>query len=402
MIFSYAFKSLINRRLTTGLTILTIAISVILLLGIERIKTSARESFEKTVSGVDLIAGARSGNINLLLYTVFHMGNATNNVSWKTYEHFSAHPAVKWTVPISLGDSHKGFRVVGTTSQYFDFIKYAGGRNLQFESGKPFDGVFETVLGSDVAKKLKYNIGTALTLSHGTGEISFQEHTDKPFHVVGILKPTGTPMDRSVYISLQAMDAIHEEHQQGELPDHEITAFFLGLKSKIAIFRVQRDINEYEKEPLSAILPGVSLTELWQMLNVAEAALLAISAMVFVCSLVSMLLALLSTLNERRREMAIYRSVGTAPGFVFAFLIFEALLLAVLGIITGLVVLNGALFLAQPLLETKLGLQMNILKINATEIYYILFIIIGAIAVGIIPGWKAYRNSLADGLSVRT
>lgn len=419
LLLRLSIKSILNRRVTTGLTVITIAISVALLLGIEKIRSGARNGFERTISGTDLIVGARSGNINLLLYSVFKMGNATNNVSMKTYEHFSNHAAVKWTVPISLGDSHKGFRVVGTTNDFFEFIKFSGGRSLEFQDGQGFSGVFSTVIGSEVAKALHYNVGSLLTLSHGTGAISFQEHTDKPFKVVGVLKPTGTPIDRCLHVSLEAIEAIHidwsngappmqgqalspEETLKKDLAPKEITAFFVGLKSKVAVFRLQREINDYADEPMSAILPGASLQELWQILSIAEKSLMAVSSLVFICSLLAMLLSLITTLNERRREMSILRSVGAKPSFVFMMLVFESLLLALMGCVLGVVVLLGLLFFAQPLLESQLGLSVPLFDISILDMLYLGFVFAGAFFVGLFPAWRAYRNSVADGLIVRS
>ncbi|MDW1873230.1 ABC transporter permease, partial [Vibrio sp. Vb0598] len=123
-VIKLAWKSLMNRKATAVLTIMTVAISVILLLGVERIRTQAKDSFANTISGTDLIVGGRSGQVNLLLYSVFRIGNATNNIDWKSYQEFSQHRAVDWAIPISLGDSHKGFRVRGTKHSYFEHYKY--------------------------------------------------------------------------------------------------------------------------------------------------------------------------------------------------------------------------------------------------------------------------------------
>ena len=136
VIASLAWKSLLNRKTTALLTIMTVAISVILLMGVERIRTQAKSSFANTVSGTDLIVGGRSGQVNLLLYSVFRIGNATNNIDWKSYQEFSQHKSVKWAIPISLGDSHKGFRVMGTNQSYFEHFRYGSKQPLTFTQGK--------------------------------------------------------------------------------------------------------------------------------------------------------------------------------------------------------------------------------------------------------------------------
>ncbi|MEF1240568.1 ABC transporter permease, partial [Vibrio campbellii] len=334
-----AWKSLMNRKATAILTIMTVAISVVLLLGVERIRTQAKDSFANTISGTDLIVGGRSGQVNLLLYSVFRIGNATNNIDWKSYQEFANHRAVDWAIPISLGDSHKGFRVMGTNHSYFEHYKYGSKQPLTFSEGREFNGLFETVLGSDVAKQLGYKIGSEIIIAHGISDVGFSRHDNLPFKVVGILAPTGTPVDKTVHVSLEAIEAIHVGWESGarlgptpsaadlkarDFQPKQITAMLVGLKSRIQTFALQRQINTYPKEPLSAIMPGVALHELWGMMSVAEQALMAVSGFVVVAGLLGMLSSLLTSLQERRREMAILRAMGARPRHVFSLLISEA------------------------------------------------------------------------------
>jgi len=142
MIFALAVKSLRNRKFTAALTVLSIALAVVLLLGVERIRSEARESFASTISGTDLIVGARSSPVHLLLYSVFRIGNATNNVTWDSYRTLAGWPEVAWTIPLSLGDSHRGYRVLGTTQDYFEHFRYARDRRLELARGKRFFGAF--------------------------------------------------------------------------------------------------------------------------------------------------------------------------------------------------------------------------------------------------------------------
>ena len=224
-IIGLASRSLYNRRGTAFLTVASIAISVALLLGVEKIRTEARSSFASTISATDLIVGARSGDINLLLYSVFRIGNATNNISWESYEDITSRPEVAWAIPISLGDSHRGFRVMGTTRDYFEHYRFARDRRLEMADGKPFAAVFDTVLGANVAEELGYRVGDPIVVAHGAGATSFMEHDDKPFKVVGILARTGTPVDRTVHVSLEGIEAIHVDWQQGaRMPGASVSA----------------------------------------------------------------------------------------------------------------------------------------------------------------------------------
>lgn len=416
-IFSLAWKSLMNRRSTALLTMTSIALSVALLVGVERLRTEARESFANTLSGTDLIVGARSGPVQLLLYAVFRIGDATNNISWQSYQDIAAHPKVSWTVPIALGDSHRGFRVLGTTPAYFDHYRYARSRPLEIAEGERFSDLYDAVVGAEVAAKLGYEIDDSVIVAHGASDVSFARHDDKPFRVVGILARTGTPVDRTVHVSLEAIEAIHADWQTGapipgmsisaeqaramDLTPKAITAALVGLKSKIATFQVQRFVNDYPEEPLSAVLPGVALSQLWNLIGIAENALLIVSAFVVVVGLFGMLTALLTSLNERRREMAILRSVGARPGHVFALIMGETLVLTLLGVLFGLSLLYLLLLVGQPIIESRFGLFIEIGGLSTYESILLGAVVAAGFLVGSIPSYRAYRLSLADGLSLR-
>lgn len=414
---SLALKSLLNRRFTVGLILVSIALSVALLLGVERLRTESRTSFANTISGTDLVVGARSGAINLLLYSVFRIGDATNNISWKSYQKFISHKLVAWTIPISLGDSHRGYRVMGTNKDYFRHFQYAKTRTLQFEQGQAFEQVFEAVLGAEVAKKLHYRLGQKIVIAHGAGKTSFNLHDDKPFTVAGILKPTGTPVDRTVHIPLQGIEAIHIDWVQGRqiqgqtisaeatleknLTPKNITAFLVGLKNKIATFRVQREINDYRREPLQAILPGVALQQLWDLMSVAENALLIISGLVVAVGLIGMLTVMLAGLNERRREMAILRSVGARPVHILTLITGESLALSLLGVTLGVILLYTALLFIRPYVESTFGLYLSINLPSNREWAMMSLVTTFGFFIGLIPGYRAYRYSLADGMNIR-
>lgn len=416
-LFPLAAKSLWNRRLTSALVVISIALSVALLLGVERLRTQARSSFANTLSGTDLIIGARGSPINLLLYSVFRIGDPTNNVRWASYQAIAAHPQIAWTVPLSLGDSHRGFRVLGTTGEYFQYYRYGRSQLLQWVEGREFADVFDAVLGYEVADRLGYRLGQSIVIAHGAGEVSFALHDDKPFRVVGILARTGTPVDQTVHVSLAGIEAIHADWQGGapipgqslsaeqvrqlDLTPKTITAVLVGLKSKTAIFRVQREINEFAAEPLLAILPGLTLQQLWDVLGVAENALLVVSGLVVLVGLTVMLTALLTGLNERRREMAILRAVGARPGQIFTLVLGESLALTLCGAALGVLLLQGGLLWAGPILEIRLGLTIAGWPPSNYEWMLLMAVLGCGLLAGLFPAWRAYRYSLADGMTLR-
>ncbi|MEM9689878.1 MAG: ABC transporter permease [Pseudomonadota bacterium] len=405
--FSLGFKSVWNRRGTAALTLASIAVSAALLSVVDRVRTDAQTSFANTISGTDLIIGARSGDLNMLLYSVFRIGNPTNNIAWDSFETIQARREVDWLIPMSLGDAHKGYRVLGTNLDYFEHYRYADGRNLAMSAGEVFSGALDAVIGAEVAEQLNYAVGQQIVISHGITATSFVTHDENPFTVVGILAPTGTPVDRTVHISLAGMDLIHAPPGGLELPpvvdDYEpeqITAVLVGLKSRIAVFSVQRFLNEYEREPLSAVIPGVALQQLWGLIGVAEYALLGVSAMVVLAGVLGLLATLLVSLNERRREMSVLRSVGARPGHVFSLLLSEAALLAFLGAVTGLLAVQLAVLLVRSWALSEFGIQLS-LGLRVFDFAVLAGILFIAVLVSAIPAWRAYRLSLADGLTVK-
>lgn len=411
------FASICNRGLATALTVIAIALSVALLLGVERLRNDARASFANTLSGTDLIVGARSGAVQLLLYSVFHIGDATHDVSWSRIDALRTHPDVAWLVPVALGDSHRGFRVVGTTADYFAHIHTGNLQPLRFAAGQSFDGVFDAVVGAEVAARLGYAPGARIVLSHGTGEFTAAAHDDKPFTVTGVLARTGTPVDRSVLVSLAAIEAIHLDWQGGsripgmeipaqfvtkfDLTPKRVTAALIGLERRSTVFRVQREINTSEGEPLLAILPGVTLDELWRVVGVIERVLLAVSAFVVAVGLAGLVATLVSSLSARRRELAILRALGAGPGDVFVLLMTESVLLAMAGCVLGSAFPWLLSVGIAPWLMARHGVQLVTRIVDQNELMWLAGVLAAAVLASVIPAWRAYRHSVADGMTVR-
>jgi putative ABC transport system permease protein len=417
IIAKLAYKSLLNRRASVLLTLFTIAISVMLLLSIERVRIDAKSSFSNTISGTDLIVGARTGDIQLLLSSVFRIGHTNNGVSWKSYQYITSQRGVKWSIPISLGDSHKGQAVLGTTLDYFSHYRFAKKQNLTFNKGHPFAAINEVVLGSEVANKLGYKLNDSIVISHGMGNTSFHHHDDNPFKVVGILNPTGTPVDKTLHIPLAAIDLIHggkasleheheHEHEHDEhnnLVGHpkQITAFLMGFNSPLYTLQIRRNINQYKPEALLGIMPTVTLKELWEMLAIVEKILLLFSAVVVLVSLLGMLTTLLANLSQRRRELAILRSVGARPWHLFTLISIESLLTTLLGCLVGSALYYLVIFSAGGYLQSHAGISVNITMLSYYELGLIGVIMAAGFVIGLIPATRAYFYSLSDGMSIK-
>lgn len=417
-ILGLAWRSLMNRKSSALLTILAVALSVALFLGVDKARNGARAGFDNTISGTDLIVGAPTGQINLLLYSVFRLGSATAEISWPTYQEIDARDDIAWTIPVSLGDSHRGYRVMGTNEAYYDHYAYGGGKSLALAEGALGDDIFDAVLGAEVAEALGYGLGSEIVLTHGLGAGGLTDHDNRPFVVSGILEPTGTPVDQTIHISLQGMTAIHVGWESGtknpladtitenmirgfDLTPRTITAVFVGLERRGSILTTQRALNTKPGEPLLAIIPGVALAELWQVTGVVERALIAVSIFVIAVGLVSVLTSILTSLNERRREMSILRATGARPGHIFFLMVAEAGLLGLIGAVLGVLLVQVGLALAGPMLAASYGVQLQGLGFSMIDLWTVLAVTGAALIIGVFPAVTALRRSLADGLTVK-
>lgn len=412
-----AFQSWRNRKLSVALAIVSIALGSALFLGVEKIRSGVRTSFSQTISGTDLIVGTRSSSLNVLLNTVFHVGISENMIRYETFEKFQKHPAVKWVVPLSFGDSYHGNRVIGTNRDFFRYYEFRKGKKPAFSQGHEFEGLYDAVIGSSVAQQMQLKPGDSIILAHGISDRALLRHDDSPFSVVGVLAKTNTPVDRSVLVSLEAIEAIHKNWQSGAFVSggkksakesaenysvEKVSAFLLGAKSRLDVLGLQREIADYKKEPLSVAIPGMALAQLWQTLGSAEQALLGVSLLTALVSLLSMLIAVLSSLQHRRREMAILRSLGAGPVKLFWLFTIESGVLASLGLVTGFALTYGLLFLFQGVLESSTGVYIAVTAPGKSELIYAGVLLSISALLGFLPGAMAYRMTLRDGLAMRT
>ena len=422
VLFSVAAKSLRYRLSGVILTTIAVALSVFVLLGVEHVRQESRSSFASTVSGVDLIVGARTGDINLLLLSVFRIGSASANVSWESVEAINEHPQVDWVVPLSLGDSHRGYRVVGTTEGFFDRYHYGRKQPITFDTGSQFSETADVVLGAAVAKSLGYGIGDSLILSHGVADTSFVHHDQVPFTVVGLLSPTGTPVDNALFVSLEAIDAMHadeetaqeheshdehdahDEHGEHDAHDHSgplgsVSAVLVGLDGPFATLQVQRWINEFEDEALLGILPGVTLTQLWDIMARIEDTLRGIAILVFISSLFGLNAMLLASMRERRQEIGILRSIGAPSLFILGMLVVESLLIVIVGIVLAIGCLIVAIGAVNGFLMSEVGISFSYQILYPTSLIALTLIVLVSVFMSLLPAWQAYRLSTSPGAS---
>ena len=422
-LFLIALASAWNRRLTLTLSVFSIALAVMLLIAVTRVRDAAQTGFAQAVAGVDLVAGPPGSPVQLLLHAVFHLGEPTHTMRWQSYRTLAADPLVAWSIPLALGDSHRGFPVLGTTPAFFRHLRYGLQQPLSFYSGEPFAGLFEAVVGAEVAARLGYRTGEMITLRHGSAHLDEHdddhgaEHADMPFRIVGILHPTGTPVDRTVHVSLASLEAIHLNWQGGvplpgltispqlaakfNLTPKTLDAVLIGLHQRTDVFRVQRQIADFSGEPLMAILPGLAMDELWQLVGSVERSLQGVAWLVAGAGLAGMAAVILASLGERRRELAILRSVGAGPRHLVALLMLEGLTLTATGLLTGLALVEGASYLFAPWINARLGLNLTTSAFSAEEFRLVAGVFATGLLASLLPAWRASRMSLADGLVPR-
>ncbi|PKL96238.1 MAG: peptide ABC transporter permease [Gammaproteobacteria bacterium HGW-Gammaproteobacteria-8] len=470
-----AARSLLNRRASAVLTVATIAIAIALVVLVEQMRLQLREGFYRSVSGTDLIVGAPTSPVQLLLFSVFGIGNPSANLDHDRYLELAADPLVEWAVPIALGDAYRGYRVVGTSAAMFERYRYAGGRALLFAEGAGFDDLFDAVAGAAVARRLGLAPGDAIVLAHGGGNVSLHRHEAQPFRVSGVLAATGTPVDQAIYIRIDAHHAVHigwergmpeparmldpdqarallaaaarehdeahehapesdsndhatsdriegasaatalnehdheddHEHQHSPSPGavlepSQVSAVLLGLKTRASALGLQYRLNQERERPLLAILPGLALQQLWRITGLAEQVLRVVSGLVVLAGLMGMLTALLGSLAERRREMAILRACGARPWQVAWLLLVEAGLLTALGIAAGLLLAWAAQLALAPWLLNQFGIALAPTWPAAWQWLVLAGIWVCGLLVALLPAVMVYRRTLNDGMQIRS
>ena len=434
MLSTIAIESLKRRKTTAILTLLSITISISLLLCVDIIRSQVKTSFTRTVSGVDLIVGAPSGQLNLLLSSVFNIGTPTKGIEYKSIAALQSNKQVSWLIPLSLGDTHRGFRVVGTTSSFFDHFKYGDMQSLEMSEGTAFTQPLSTVVGADIATSLGYKVGDEIIISHGLGNVSFNNHDAHPFTISGILKKTGTPVDKAVYVTLQGLEEAHtgpkhsptsmlgrksadkakehehehehDEHTEEHAAYHSeaftpesVSVVMLGLKHRVTALQLQYQINQSKNEPLMAILPGMALAELWQIMGNVESLLLGLSGLIVICALIGLATMLLATMRERYQEIAVLRTIGAEPFTLLLLIQIEAMLLTIVSAALSLGLVAGLMSALKPWLSSAYGLFLSGPLFGQSSVVIILLILGCTYLVSLFPAVAAYRRGLHAGLN---
>ena len=399
-----AIQSALARRGALLIMVLSTAISVAILLGVFKIRDDTKTSFSNAISGVDLVVGAKGSPTELILYSVFHIGRASNTIPASLEKTLVDLRQVAWVVPVQLGDSYRNYPVVGTSINFFKRVK-AQGRHLQLAQGSALSDphLFDVVLGHTVAKNTQHRIDEQISISHGSGSGPKQDHSNSPFRIIGILEANGTPIDNAVFISTNAFDALHDIADGGLQfarlnPDSQASAFFIGLKDRGSVFSVRRQIDSLPNS-LMAVMPGVALDELWSSMEIAENALLLIALGVLITTILGITATLLVSLESRRRELAIFRAVGAKPYQLLSLILTEALMVCVVGILLGWTLLQLIILTANDYLRKEWGVVSEPSLPSMNDGLALLYLVLVVLISASIPAMKAYRMALSEGLN---
>ncbi len=466
MLWKVALRSLLTRKLALSLVILAMALSLSALLLGRSLSQELRSSFNSSVSGTDLIVAARSHPLQVVLYSVFRLGTPTQALSAERWQDIRNLPQLAWQFPLVLGDSHRGYAVIGTNDDYFQHFRYGRHQPLISQQGDEpaFNHPLQAIIGASVARELGYRVGDHLLLSHGSHQHSFQHHDELSFQISAVLAPTGTPVDRSIHVHLNSLEALHspalprllaaveavakdehahdehahdehahDEHSHDELAHEEhahdkhdhgqhghhplhipaaeapalpalslaqlppasaVSAVFIGLKSRALTFQAQAQLNGAHSEPLSAVLPGVALSEFWQLLSSAEQLLNLLSGIMLVTALLGSVAMLQLSLAVRQAEIGLLRLIGARPWQLLLLIQLEVLFIIMASWLLALLLGSAALWSLQGWLASQYGVLVHgWLNLQELPLYLGLSIGLGLVA-GLIPAISAYRMSL--------
>lgn len=382
-----SYKNIQTKPLQTFLTVLILSLSIGLLLGVKQLNKVFESQLQQSLNGVDMVVGAKGSPLQLVLSAVLHIDNPTGNISYKEAKKIAENRFIETTIPVSIGDNYKGYKLVGTTTEFIKLHK------TELEKGVVFQKPFEIVIGSAVAKNLNLKIGDTFNSAHGMIENAIEEHSENPLKVVGILKPTQNVIDRLIVTSLESIWHMHS-HEEGSADTHnheddEITALLVQFKNKMGLLRLPRIINNDTN--FQAALPKYELDKLFQFTAIATKAITWIAFAILLVSGISMFVSLYRMVKERAKELALVRTYGASRYKLIQLVFTEGFIIGVISFIIGLLIASFGLQAVFISIENTYKQQIYLLNYSQ-DIVELMFFIIGLIliatAIAIIPIFK--------------
>jgi putative ABC transport system permease protein len=390
------------RRLSTALNVLLLALGVATITLLLLATSQLEERMQRDARGIDLVVGAKGSPMQIILSSIYQLDVPTGNVSWQQAQELARHRFVKKIIPLAMGDNYRGFRIVGTTH---DYVAHYGARTAQ---GQLWQAPLEAVLGAEVAAASGLSVGAHFAGAHGMGgREGEQVHDEHQYTVVGVLAPTGSVVDRIVLTGVESLWAVHADQYDitdiariGELmPDEEkeYTALLVQYASPIAAASLPRYINQ--NSAMQAASPAYETARLFTIIGVGVDVLRGFALVLILAAGLSVFIALYNALSERRYDLAVMRTLGASPAKLMSLLLFEGLLLALIGAVIG-IALGHAMtgLLGYALAQAKQVTVTGMAWVN-TELWLIVLALGVGVIAALLPAWRAYRTDVAATLA---
>lgn len=388
-----AYANLRQNILTTLLSVMLLAIGVGMVTFIVTVSERLNNRFNRDISGIDMVVGAKGSPLQLILSAVYQIDNPTGNIPLEEASKLQNHPLVKYTVPLSYGDSYKGFRIVGTDSMYLSHFR------AEFEAGAIWKRSMDVVVGSTAAQTLGLDLGSHFHGTHGFEEEG-HAHDEMHYNVVGVLKPTNSVADRLILTSTNSVWDIHnhDAHHEHEGHHHqedpkEITALLVKFKNPMGLMQLPKFINK--KTSMQAALPAIEINRLYELMGVGFSTLQAIGILIMIIAALSVFISLLNSLKERKYELALMRSLGASPTKLFSLVIQESLLLCFAGYVFGIILGRVAIMMLSSLGEEQFHFGVSQVGVAAVELWMLPFTLIAGLVAALIPGIRAYKSDIS-------
>ena len=395
-IFSISFSYLTSRLQHTVLNIIMMAvgimlITVLLLFGYQMQKRLIADS-----QGIDAVIGAKGSPLQLILSTIYHVDIPVGNIDLKIAKKIKKHPFIKRAIPIALGDSYKGYRIVGTDPAYIKHFKSS------FAKGSIWHDNMQAVIGHEIAKNTDLQIGDNFFGNHGLLEV-VEVHKEQPYKIIGILKPTGSVIDRLIITSLDSVWDIHNHHdghhhhKKKNTEEKEITALLVQYKTKIASITFPRYVNKSTN--MQAASPSFEITRLLKLIGIGKNTIILFGSFLIILSLSSILIGLFNSVYQRRYDLAIFRTLGASRNKIFLIVIIEGVIISILASIIGLIAGHLVIELigCYTLKVSELGLT-GLIFLPQIFILWFLILLFCLIACSI-PAVRAYKTDIKEMLT---
>ncbi|AWV97203.1 ABC transporter permease [Arcticibacterium luteifluviistationis] len=389
MLLKLVWNKIWHKRLSSFLCILLMGIGVAIISLVANLSKQLEGNFSKSISGIDMVVGAKGSPLQLILSSVFHIDAPTGNIPLSEVNNLKRNRLVKTLIPLSFGDNYRGYRIVGSELSLLTHYQ------AELTEGKLFKEDLEVVVGTYTAKVLDLKIGDSFESSHGL-DSEGETHEEKAYTVVGILKPTNTVLDKLILSNLESIWHIHE-HEGEEEHEHEVTAALVKFRSPMGLMTIPRMVNE--NTSMQAALPSIEVNRLFQLFGTGIEIMKYLAYLIVLISGISVFISLFNSLKDQKNEKALMLTLGASRTKVFTQLLLEGLLLSFIGYFLGIILSKLALFSISKLLSETNFTEINIWQFGTVEIYLLVMALLIGIVSAALPALGIYKVNISETLS---